>query len=330
MLNLTNKNILLICPKFFGYEDVIKSAMEQQGATVDILFENPDSIYKHYSYIYAHHPRLKEWLNRRYYFNKLPRLIKEKDYVIVIKGSSLTLEIMTMLKEKASPSCKFIMYQWDSVKINSIALEIAHFFDKIATFDMADAKEYHWKYRPLFYIDYLIKNNMRDNDFLYIGSLHTKRAALLQKLKIIAEQGKYKCKLLLRVSRFSYLKQKYIDKSEDMLGVQKEDFAFKAVSLQSVYKLYSRTKVVVDYANLDQNGLTMRTIEALGSQCKLITNNFNVKHTDFYDENNILVYEGIDISIPKSFVESPYKQIDRRTYHNYSINKWLEDLLGEF
>ena len=39
-LNLNQKQILMIAPKFFGYEAMIMAELQRQGATVHLIYEN--------------------------------------------------------------------------------------------------------------------------------------------------------------------------------------------------------------------------------------------------------------------------------------------------
>ena len=85
----------------------------------------------------------------------------------------------------------------------------------------------------------------------------------------------------------------------------------------------------MDYTHPGQTGFTMRTIEALGNGCKLITNNPLVKDADFYDPNNILVYEGTDVEIPEWFVQTPYRKPDDAIYRKYSLTQWIADIFEQ-
>ena len=57
------------------------------------------------------------------------------------------------------------------------------------------------------------------------------------------------------------------------------------------YEIFNRAKVVIDISLEYQSVLTMRTFEALAFRIKLITNNCNIKKYDFYNPNNILIFD---------------------------------------
>ncbi len=81
-----------------------------------------------------------------------------------------------------------------------------------------------------------------------------------------------------------------------------DDFSFTSLSQEETLDIISQSKVVVDIEHPGQVGLTMRTLEMLGCQKKLITTNKSVREYDFYNEDNILVVERNNIKLNKSFL----------------------------
>lgn len=75
-----------------------------------------------------------------------------------------------------------------------------------------------------------------------------------------------------------------------------------------------------------QNGLTMRTIEALGSFKKLVTTNREIMDYDFYSANNVCVMDRKNPRVPKSFFASDYSTIAQDTYYKYSLEGWLDEI----
>lgn len=329
-MSLRNKKIALICPKFYGYEDYIASELKGRGATVYLIYENLEWIKVTYRIVYSYLPRQKDKLLSHYYRKKLIKIAAELDYFIVIRGSSLSPEIMTWIHSKTSKSCRYIMYQWDGVKNNRTAADIAPFFDRVLTFDQQDSVKYKWIYRPLFYIPQFVNKGIKkDIDVLFICALHSNRAKVLNLLKNEANKKGLNLKTVVHFNRFLYYKYKYINKTNDALNTNSKDLTFKRLTIEESYKLYSRSKVVVDYTNTNQTGFTIRTIESLGNGCKLITNNYRIKDADFYDERNIYVYDEDSFSVPEDFISMPYVMISDTLYEKYSLINWINDLLGD-
>lgn len=329
MLNLENKKILLILPKYFGYEKFIINRLRKSNAEVFFIYENVDNIRYSYRFVNAYLPKIMPGITDKYFYNRIKKLPQNLDYVLVVRGQFLSNHIMSYMRKKFLKKCKFVMYQWDSIKNNANAVEISKFFDKIFTFDKIDAKTYKWNYRPLFYIEDLVNNdNNKTIDILYICSLHSRRVTILNILKeFCKEQG-----LVLYSHMYSKLivfyKRKYISRRKEYLAANNKDVCFNSLSLNDTYKLYNKSKIVFDYTHPGQKGLTIRTIECLGNGCKLITNNELVKYADFYNSNNIYIYKEDNIKIPDKFINTPYNRPQKDIFEKYSLKSWLEEILG--
>lgn len=328
-MDLSNKKIVLICPKFYGYEDYIADNLRNRGATVHLIFENIEWVKLSYRFVYVYLPGKKEKLLRKYYTKNLKGLLSNLDYFFVIRGSSLSPEIMEMVKSSAPETCKFIFYQWDGVDNNKTALDIASYFDRLSTFDIKDSEKYGWNYRPLFYIpENTNTSTEKDIDVLFICALHSNRAKVLNKLKVLCNERGYNLKAVVHLNRFLFYKYKYLNKKPEVVDADPKDLTFKPLTIKQSYELYSRSKIVVDYTNIHQSGYTMRTIESFGNRCKIATNNELIKKADFFCENNNFVYDEDNFDIPDEFVKSSYCTMSDELYQKYSLSNWLDDIMG--
>lgn len=314
------KKILLIIPKFFSYEMYIYRKLQSLGFKVYMVYENIDEFSLTSKALVKLFGSKMDYYDQ-YYKRKIKRNLY--DYVLVIRGSNLSLKILNDIKSD-SPNAKTFMYQWDSVKNNPNAENIAPCFDKVFTFDMEDAKKYDWKYRPLFYLYTTLREERREFEVSYICTLHSHR------VKIYKELMKNQCsKYLYMYSKFShFIKEKLIKKNLDFRGASWRDIEFSALSLEQSNAVMSKSNIIVDYTHPDQNGFTMRTCEAIGHRCKLVTNNPRVKEADFYNENNVYVYDMDNLFIPDYFLSSSYIDLSENVYERYSLDYWIKDILA--
>ncbi len=217
------------------------------------------------------------------------------------------------------------MYQWDSVRNNTNALDIAPYFDRILTFDMKDAKDLGWIYRPLFFTNALAKEKI-EYDMAMVGTLYYKRAELLKKVKALCKEKGWKIFDYLYSQKIVYVLHKNIMKDKRYADISKDEVKFESLPSDKLKDIYSRTNILIDYAADDQAGLTMRTIESIGYRCKLVTNNKNVKTADFYSEDNIYIYDMDNFDIPDSFVESGYRELPENIYRKYTLAGWTDTI----
>jgi hypothetical protein len=85
--------------------------------------------------------------------------------------------------------------------------------------------------------------------------------------------------------------------------------------------------VVIDICNSYQNGLTMRTIEAVGLRKKIVTNNNNISQYPFYHPNNVLlISEMTDVKL-QCFLDTKYHEFPSVIYDDLHISRWLQLLI---
>lgn len=87
-----------------------------------------------------------------------------------------------------------------------------------------------------------------------------------------------------------------------------------------------RSKAILDIVQDNQRGLTWRTVEALLLRKKLITTFKDVKKYDFYCKENVFIWGEDDIRALKTFIDSPYKVIDKDIVEQYTFAGWLKNL----
>ncbi|QXN23781.1 hypothetical protein KVP08_014425 [Shewanella putrefaciens] len=116
--------------------------------------------------------------------------------------------------------------------------------------------------------------------------------------------------------------------TSELEGISINDISFKPMAFKQVINILGDSRIVIDIEHPKQNGLTMRTIEMLGMQKKLITTNKNVIEYDFYNPQNILVVDREDLSIDTSFLHSEYQPVDATIREKYSLSAWLLNLFS--
>ena len=105
-----------------------------------------------------------------------------------------------------------------------------------------------------------------------------------------------------------------------------KEFHFVPLKRKEMEKIYKESRCVLDSAQDDQFGLTIRTIEALGAKKKLITTNKDVINYDFYCAENIYIYDG-KIDLEDVFFKEEFKEIDKEIYEKYSLKNWLDEIV---
>lgn len=320
-MGLEMRKLLLIIPRFFTYEVYIKKEFEKLGYQVDMIYENLGEFSIQAKLSIRVFPDKRNFYDK-YYIS----FIKNKHYhtVLAIRASTLSETVIKLIKE-SSPEAKLYMYQWDSVKNNENAVCIAPYFDMVSTFDVEDANKYNWVYRPLFYITESKRTSAdRNYKLAYICTLHSNRVNIYKKLKKIKTTNF----LYLYSNRTHYYKEKYINRNSAYTEMEDAEVKFKSLTLEEANQILGKTDIVVDYTHPAQTGFTMRTCEAIGHRCKILTNNKRIEKADFYNPDNIYVYDEKHFDVPDKFLNGKYEEIPVDIYEKYKISTWIKDVIN--
>lgn len=326
-----DKKILLFSAKFLGYHTEIKNKLEELGAIVDLFDERPKNSFTYKSLIRINKKLVKKPIEKYY-----KEIIKNKkdvkyDFILFIKGEVITLNSLKELKLSQSKA-KFILYMWDSIVHNESIKELFPVFDSIYSFDPIDSKEYfNIKFRPLFYLDSYAKiariNFKIKYNLIFIGSNHISKYPTLIKLREFCKTKKIKYFFFIYLQDIKLFYLWKIIYKEFRIA-KKSDFEFKTISILESIDYIKNSFCLLDIEKSNQNGLTMRTLEALGAKKKLITTNKNIANYDFYNKNNILIIDRKNPIISKEFLTNKYIDLPIKTYNKYSIDQWLKDVFS--
>jgi hypothetical protein len=328
-LDLKGKNILLICPIFFGYEYSIKDSLTKLGANVLHLSDRP---YKNQLLraLTNKFPVTSQFLTEHFYYRKHLNKATDLafDYVLVINGQTCSSGLIQWLRSSHSRA-KFLLYFWDSVANRPDSLKLANHFDNVFTFDPADSKKNDWTFRPLFFTaDYALPTQAKEHKYglSFIATAHTDRFSVSRKIFQQVEKNFQIFKYLYLQAPWVYFVYKAI--SKDMADASFSDFSFTPLNKKKIRQVFDNSLCVLDIEHPKQIGLTIRTFEALGAGKKLLTTNQSIRDYDFYHEKNIVVVDRKSPLIPLDFLNTPYVPIPEVIYAKYSIDGWLKEIFS--
>ena len=91
--------------------------------------------------------------------------------------------------------------------------------------------------------------------------------------------------------------------------------------------LLSESRAVLNIVLDNQNAVTIRDMEALFNDIKLVTNSEYIKEHDFYDSNNIFIINRNNIDGVNEFLNQSGRSMNRDVLAEYSMSAWLERIL---
>lgn len=333
--NISSKRLLLIAPLFFDYYKSIIEESEKMGFRVDYICDAPSN--SNVSKALARvNKKLILFQTNKYYKKRLVPIVSQNEYDVVLLIAGMTFafseEMIKNIRDRQRKAL-FVMYQWDSEKNLPYSKRIHRYFDRIFTFDRFDADNQKvYRFLPLFYTreyEEIAKKprNKTVYDCMYVGTAHPKKykeinriASLLK--NVLPRQYIYH----YMPSLLKYVYQKAFDKQ--FRNAKLKDFGKKKLSKCEIIDLMKKSFCVLDSPQDGQTGLTIRTIECLGAQRKLITNNIDIKKYDFYNPVNILIFDSDTVDTGLAFFTEDYASIPTDIYHKYSIENWLKTMIA--
>ena len=327
-MNLSGKTVLLLAPKFFGYELEIKKELENLGAKVIYFDERPKNDFFTKVFIRLN---LKSFISKKiddYYKNIIQEIKDESiDFLFLIAPETVSIENIKQIKS-IHKNIKIISYFWDSIKNKKTALEYLAYSNKFFSFDLKDAEaDIRIEFLPLFYIDDYKNIANIENELVYdisfIGTVHSDRYKIIKKIEEQAKELNLKTYFYFySPSKILFFFQKLFKK--DFKYIKWKDVSFKSLSKSDVIDIIKQSKTIIDIQHPFQTGLTMRTIEMFGAKKKLFTTNKDIENYDFYNRSNIFIINRNEPKLDFDFFKKDYEEIDKTIYEKYSLNSWLK------
>lgn len=324
---MINKKVLFIGIGFYDYEDSIISEFNKLNYDVDYFCEVPKNTINLRYYSRLKNEKKITEINKFHNLKIIQESGSNYDLVFIIKCENITLDTLNFLRKK-NPKANFVLYLWDSIqRIKNVESKFI-VFDKVFSFDRLDClNNSKLVFNPLFYRDEYRKNNKEDEydyDVYHLGWYHSDRLHIIKNIAKYCNNNNLKYKFLLFTGFFSFLIQ-FIIGGE--LRTSLKYLIFKPLSSLTNQKNILCSKVVLDIAHPDQSGLTMRTIELIGMQKKIITTNKDIINYDFYHPDNIFIMDRESNFIDRNFIDSDYVPLSFDLINRYSINQWLKRMI---
>lgn len=312
------KNILFVCPEFYHYHTLIIDTLTNMGHKVYFMSDYAEADFV--NFFLKRTKTIKHALIAKKQ-RQLLKLIQKKqiDMLFVIRGMFLLDDDFLKKVFHQFPDIDTVTYQWDSLECFNYSVFIKY-FKCIYTFDSADASEQHINYLPLFYDHKSSSSLPIKYDVLYISSYSHERLIFLNQLK---EANSYTSfKFVMYIPFFSFMKNMLNGYFRENLASFYKYLIFKPLTRKDYLNLLASSRAVIDFSHSHQSGLTMRSIETLGSQKVLITNNVAIQNEPFYNKQQIKIFKNIkDINaILKTESLQDYKPVE---IDNLYLPNWL-------
>lgn len=250
--------------------------------------------------------RMLFWLKQRMNSKKIVWIFKDSDGYGYLKNIS-TIKGSKILILRNIVSADFINLYKKS-------------FDKLYTFDRGQSKAYVIDYmEQIFPYESLESLSHKDNGKCYFLGLDKGRIEIIEQLALIfKQQGINHDFNVIRDESSCCQSQFYVD---------------NPIPYEQNILLSSQYKFLLEINQKGQTGITLRTLESLFLQKKLITNNRYIMEYDFYDETRIFVFEDAcswDNESFKKFIFSDYQPVDEDILNQYKASTFFGKVIKAY
>ena len=237
---------------------------------------------------------------------------------IIINDAMFNNNILKYISKKNAVASKYVYYtnavRNSRIKPNNIPKDW-----RVYTFDISDSNEFDIEYSPEYYTEHQenIKYDLK-YDVCYVGADKT-NVRLKNLLDIKEVLRKNKVQNFFHIFRVLKKYNKYELQETTNMFLKYED----------IQRIILESKCILELQMEGQSGCTLRTLESMFLNRKLITNNKDIVNYDFYNPNNIFVIENADDFKDRfndilKFMRSPYQKLPDMVKNNYKFCKWLE------
>ncbi len=322
---MNNKKCLLVAPTFYSYYQDIACSLEKQGYTVEYYSDQYE--YKKMDLVLNKIVKSREANKQNKHIKQLCKNIRYNSYdlLLVINGKLFSKQNIQSLLQSAVFKKK-VYYAWDSIRNFPNIKNFLGLFDQCLSFDLFDCESEGFIHLPLFFSKAEIPRN-KDIDVAAVMNLYPSKIKSFYSIyeKIPASMNKFYFLRLKSKMQFVFFKRK----NSLFKKVDTSFIKYKNLDRNQTYEIFNRSKVVIDISLEHQSGLTMRTFEALAFRAKLITNNYNIKKYDFYNQNNILIFDNNTTeNTIIDFLKTDFV-VDQKFFQNYNVDCFVKKIIGD-
>ena len=247
------------------------------------------------------------------WYNKWKKNIIEFDNVIIF-DRNYNWNIIKYIHKK-NPDCRIIVWYWNPIgKIKRVPQMYRKYCEEWS-FDLDDCREYQLHYNTQF--SFL-------KQFLSVQSLKLEQQFDMYFLGY--DKGRMPFIYQIETMMYEEGLKPYFIVVKDSTSKSIYKYADDVISYKKNIDLLKVSKCILELVQSGQKGLTVRCIEALFLNKKLITNNKDIKNYDFYHPNNILVIDQtFNKDILKNFLKKKYVNIPSQLIEKYDFSGWLNN-----
>lgn len=256
-------------------------------------------------------------LNFPFYYLWIHSLIAEipRSSILIIFDSKLWEAFLPIFK-KHRPDLKLVFWFWNKYRDQRQVNLVRKYADRIFSYDKENCKKFNFDYHPQFYWDTYKIKIPKTIEVLFIG-YEKNRIEKIEKIYLQLKHQNIK-------THFHVVRNRNRGNKSKIFETQNEPLSY-----YEIQKLIMKSKCILEITEDDQAGLTLRSLESIFYECKLITTNEKIAGHEFFNDSNILILKDGDTPNFQHFLSSKQKPYNDKLKNKYHINHWITQLTSE-
>lgn len=263
--------------------------------------------------------KLNSNLTRIFYESWYKNINKFQKIIVFDSTLKKDIRLLENIYKKATTD-KLYFYSWNMVtdakwfEKTKLLVEKAKF--RYYSYDEGDCNKYNINFNTIMYDSYLSMNKTKiEYDTVFVGFLKDRKEDIQRLYKKLID---------------AELIPKFVIVTQNINQINRQEYPFDFRSNYLNYydylQLVNKSNAILDIAQQGQLGYSMRVMEAIFLNKKLITTNIHIKDAKFYNENNILIINFDDISATQinEFIDKKFIPYDEKIKKYYSMESWIE------
>ena len=228
-----------------------------------------------------------------------------KQYHAIIMFDNGYHKVIARYIKRNNPNCKLILWFWNPIFSENKKYLGDKEVDEVWSYDKDDCRRYSLRYNTQFFNrKNIVSGNIIDYDIVFVGAEKGRKGKLDEAVSLIKKNG-LSTKIIVPQNKSDYL------------------------SYEKYMELVSKSNSILEIMGANATGLTLRSLESIFCEKKLITDNSNIVDYDFYRPENIFIIGKDDPGRLKDFISSPYKKINQKIVDYYEFENWIKRFEGK-
>lgn len=239
---------------------------------------------------------------------------KGHDMVVLFDTYAKYSEYTRKIENVVAEDTRLILYLLNPVFFSDDYLDLSKRWE-IWSFDKEDSVKYGFRYGGTFYNPNLLNHpkgtgKNTKSDLLFVGT-DKGRKPFIQSIRIHLEREGINCDFRI------------VDNFRSLLSSQYS----REVPYMKLCDLIRNTNAIFDVVQKSQHGLTLRIMEGLLFDKKIVTTNLNIANDiDFADCDNIYILKKDNINGLKAFIKKTSVAYSKELKDKYSFFCWIRRL----